>query len=220
MIMKNVLFFLEGLQVNNNREWFQKNKMKYDEAKNEMETFVNAIIPSIALFDDSVRFVTAKECMFRIFRDVRFSKDKAPYKINMGAWITRLGRKSCGPGYYIHIQPGGSFLSGGIYMPDPDTLKNIRKEIYYNAEEFKTILADKKFKKYFSGIDDMDRAKLAPRDFPKDFPDIELLKNRHFVTSHPLLEKVITSQDFAEYVIKVFQTLQPLNVFLARSIQG
>jgi len=218
--MKKVISFLEDLQLNNNRDWFQKNKMRYDEAKQEMEAFVNAVIPEIALFDDSVRFVTAKECLFRIFRDVRFSKDKAPYKINMGAWITRSGRKSCGPGYYVHIQPEGSFLSGGVYMPDPDTLKNIRKEVYYNVEEFKAIMNGKSFKKYFTGLDDMDRAKLAPRDFPKDFPDVELLKNRHFTSSHPLTEKVIQSPGFPEYVIRVFQAMLPLNAFLGRGISG
>jgi len=115
---KQVLEFLAHLEGNNNREWFQANKKLYEEAKNEVELSVNAIIPKIAKFDDSIKFVEAKDCLFRIFRDVRFAKDKSPYKINMGAWISRAGRKSSGPGYYLHFQPGGSFLSAGVYMPE------------------------------------------------------------------------------------------------------
>ena len=134
---KVVLDFLALLEENNNREWFQQNKKQYDEAKAEVESFVNSIIGGLAKFDESVKYVEAKDCMFRIFRDVRFAKDKSPYKINMGAWITHAGRKSPGPGYYIHLQPGGSFLAAGVYMPEPDQLKKIRNEIYYNIAEFK-----------------------------------------------------------------------------------
>jgi uncharacterized protein (TIGR02453 family) len=125
---KNVLEFLAQLEANNNREWFQQNKKHYDEAKTEVEAFVNAIIPDLAKFDDTLKYVEAKDCIFRIFRDVRFSKDKSPYKTNMGAWVTQAGRKSSGPGYYIHLQPGGSFLAAGVYMPEPAQLKKIRNE--------------------------------------------------------------------------------------------
>jgi len=213
-----ILDFLKDLGGNNNREWFQSNKKRYETAKAEMEAFVDSLIPRIALFDPSVKFVTAKECMFRIFRDVRFSKDKSPYKTNMGAWITRGGRKSPGPGYYLHIQPGESMLAGGVYMPEPDMLKKIRQEIYYNVEEFKGILNEKNAKKYFKGISDWDKQKLPPRDFPKDFPDIDLLKYRHYTVAYMLDDKQVDQKDFAKLVEKVFGLMRPLNLFLERAL--
>ncbi len=215
-----ILDFLNELKENNNREWFQKNKKTYDAAKAEMEAFVDVLIPRIAVFDPSVKFVTAKDCLFRIFRDVRFAKDKSPYKTNMGAWISRAGRKSSGPGYYLHIQPGESMLAGGVYMPEPEQLKKIRQEIYYNAAEFKAILENKTARKYFNGLSEWDKQKLAPRDFPKDFPDIDLLKYRHYTVAHMLDDKQVKEKDFAELVIKVFGLMHPLNVFLDRAFNG
>ncbi|MCX6277100.1 MAG: DUF2461 domain-containing protein [Bacteroidetes bacterium] len=218
--MKNQpLDFLTALAANNNREWFHANKKMYDAAKTEVEQFVNSVIPAIAGFDDTVKFVEAKDCMFRIFRDVRFAKDKSPYKINMGAWITRVGRKSPGPGYYIHLQPGGSFLATGVYMPEPEQLKRIRKEIYYNIEEFLTILNDRNFKKYAGGIDEMDKAKLPPKDFPKDFPHIDILKNRHYTVSCPLKDNEIAEDGFHQFVSEAFKAMYPLNQFLRRALE-
>jgi uncharacterized protein (TIGR02453 family) len=216
----NVLDFLTQLAQNNNREWFQLNKRQYDEAKAEMESFVNSIIPELAKFDETVRYVEAKDCIFRIFRDVRFAKDKSPYKINMGAWITRSGRKSSGPGYYIHIEPGESFLGAGVYMPEPDQLKKIRNEIYYNVSEFKAILDEKRLKKYGAGLSDYDKGKVAPRDFPKDFPDIDLLKYKHYTLMHQLRDEIVTSEHFHEVVMMVFKTMYPLNIFLRRALEG
>ncbi|MEI6883158.1 MAG: DUF2461 domain-containing protein [Bacteroidota bacterium] len=215
-----ILDFLSKLKENNNREWFQANKKFYEEAKSELETFVDDLIPRMAAFEPSLKYVTAKECMFRIFRDVRFSKDKVPYKTNMGAWITKGGRKSPGPGYYLHIQPGESMLAGGVYMPEPDKLKKIRQEVYYNAEEFKSILNEKTAQKYFNGLSDWDKQKLAPRDFPKDFPDIDLLKYRHYTITHMLDDKQVVKLDFSKIVIKVFGLMKPLNDFLERALNG
>ena len=217
---KIILPFLEQLQENNNREWFQANKPTYDQAKAEFETFINTLIPAIAKFDDSVKNMTAKDCIFRIFRDVRFAKDKSPYKTNFGAFIAKGGRKNHGPGYYFHLQPGESFLSGGVWMPSPDIMKRIRQEIYYNVDEFKNILNDKNFAKYFSGIDDWDRQKLAPREYPKDFPDIDLLKNRSFTVSHKLSEKTINSEKLFDYAIWVYQVMKPYNAFLEKAVEG
>jgi uncharacterized protein (TIGR02453 family) len=215
-----VIDFLTQLQSNNNRDWFQKNKKMYEESKREVESFVGSVIPEIAKFDPAIKYVEAKDCMFRIYRDVRFGKDKSPYKTNIGAWITSAGRKSPGPGYYLHIQPGESFLAGGVYMPEPDQLKKIRQEIYYNVEEFKAILAEKGFKKYFKGISEMDKQKLAPRDFPKDFPDIDLLKHKHYTVDHPMTDKQITDEGLRNYLVKCFEAMQPLNRFLKRALEG
>jgi uncharacterized protein (TIGR02453 family) len=215
-----ILSFLTQLQENNNREWFQANKAMYEEAKDDFETFINSIIPAIARFDESIKFITAKECIFRIFRDVRFAKDKSPYKTNFGAFMARGGRKNHGPGYYFHLQPDECFLSGGVWMPDPVTMKKIRQEIYYNIDEFKGIMNDKEFKKYFSGLDEWDKQKLPPREYPKDFPDIDLLKNRSFTISHKIDTELIHSDRLFNYTIKIYGAMRPYNAFLAKAIGG
>jgi uncharacterized protein (TIGR02453 family) len=217
---RTILSFLEQLQENNNREWFQVNKSLYDETKREFEVFIDSLIPAIAKFDDTVKQMTAKDCIFRIFRDVRFAKDKSPYKTNFGAFIAKGGRKNHGPGYYFHMQPGECFLSGGVWMPEPEVTKKIRQEIYYNIDEFKNILNSNMFLKYFSGIDDWDRQKTAPKEYPKDFPDIELLKNRSFTISHKLDEKILLSNKLFDYTIGVYRIMQPYNAFLSRAVEG
>jgi uncharacterized protein (TIGR02453 family) len=214
-----IVKFLEELGKNNNREWFHANKAKYEEAKTEFEHFVNSLIPAIAKFDDSIRFLTAKDCIWRIYKDIRFSKDKTPYKTNMGAFMAKGGKKNHGPGYYFHIEPGNFFLSGGIWMPAPDITKKIRQEIYYNYDEFNGILNNKEFKKYFSGIDDWDRQKLPPREFPKDFPGMKLLKNRSFTVSHEYGEKILYSETLLDYTVKVYKAMLPYNKFLRRAIE-
>ncbi len=216
----NVLEFLARLEKNNDRDWFNANKKMYEEAKREVETFVNLLIPELARYDDSIRFTEAKDCMFRIFRDVRFSHDKSPYKTNMGAWITRNGRKSSGPGYYMHIQPGGSFLAAGIYQPEPERLKMIRNEIYYNIAEFKAILADKQVNRHSSGLMDFEKMKTAPRDYPKDFPEIDLLKYRHYTLSAAMEDEAVNSAEFMKVVLTTFRAMIPFNMFLKRALEA
>jgi uncharacterized protein (TIGR02453 family) len=138
----------------------------------------------------------------------------------MGAWISGAGRKSAGPGYYIHIQPGGSFLAAGIYMPEPDQLKKIRSEIYYNVSEFKSILDDKQLKKFSTGLYENDKGKMAPRDFPKDFPDIDLLKYKHYTLMYPLTDKIIAGEQLHEVTLAVFKSMHPFNMFLHRALEG
>lgn len=213
-----VLDYLSALNEHNDRSWFQANKTLYDQAKKEMEEFVAILIPAIAGFDPSVKHVEAKDCMFRIFRDVRFAKDKSPYKTNMGAWITAMGRRSSGPGYYLHLEPGKSFLAGGVYMPEPEKLKLIRKEIYYNPEEFLGLLEAKGAKRYFDGLSEDDKQKLAPRDFPRDFEYIDLLKYKHYTVSHPVGDEKIVQKQFLSYTVDVFKAMEPLNRFLRRAI--
>jgi uncharacterized protein (TIGR02453 family) len=216
---KVILSFLKELEKNNNRDWFQANKAVYDEAKNEFEEFINSLIPAIAKFDDSVKLITAKESIFRIYRDVRFAKDESPYKTNFGAFIAKGGKKNHGPGYYFHMQPGNCMISGGIWLPAPDITKKVRQEIYYNIKEFKSILEKKAFREFYSGIDDWDRQTLAPKEFPRDFPDIELLKNRSFTVSHALPDKLVQSTALVDYVIKGYRAMKPYNAFLARAIE-
>jgi uncharacterized protein (TIGR02453 family) len=215
-----VLDFLKKLEKNNNREWFAKNKPVYEKAMTEFTAFVDKVIPLLAVTDPSVQFVEAKDCMFRIYRDVRFSKDKSPYKTNFGAWITKGGRKSPGPGYYFHLSPEECFIAGGIHMPEPDTLKKIRQEIFYNGDSLHKILESKDFKKFFSGIDDWDKQKLPPRDYPKDFKYIDLLKHRSFTVSHVLTEDVLDKKDLGKYVVNIFGKMKPFNDFLRLALEG
>jgi len=215
--MENIIEFLKALQKHNDRDWFNANRKQYEIAKREMENLLNKVIPLISSIDPSVNSLTAKECIFRIFRDVRFSKDKSPYKTNFGGFIVKGGRKGINAGYYIHIEPGASFIGGGMYMPQSDILKKLRQEILYNTEEFKNIINDKKFVNLFGQIEG-DKLKRPPKDFPADFPEIELLKFKSYVVLHPLTDNGIMSDSFINNMMEVFQAMQPLNKFLNKAL--
>ncbi len=190
--MQTVLKFLKQLSSNNNKDWFEANKTFYLQAKEEFETHVDEIIKGIAKFDKRIQpSLTAKQCVFRIYKDVRFSKDKSPYKTNMGASINPGGKKSLIAGYYLHCEPGKNFLAGGVYMPTPELLQAIRQEIDYNPKSLTKILNSTSFKKYFKGLDDEDKLKTSPKGFSADHPQIDLLRNRHFIASHNLSDKHI-----------------------------
>ncbi len=216
--MQAVLDFLTDLKQNNNREWFQENKKRYEKAKADFENLLNGIIPGIYAFDPAIGPLTAKDCVFRIYRDVRFSKDKSPYKTNMGGFIARGGRKGAFAGYYFHIAPDESMIAGGIYMPPADVLKKARQEIYYHAEEFKRILNDKEFKKTFVLMEE-DKLIRPPKDFPADFPDIDLLKYKSYTVFHSLPDKVLLSKNLQEYAVKIFKVMYPFNNFINRGLE-
>ena len=209
--------FLEKLKANNNREWFQANKRLYDDAKGEFEQLIAMLIPVVRGIDSGVDVVSPKECLFRIFRDVRFSKDKSPYKTNFGAFIAKGGRKSPYAGYYLHIEPGASFVGGGAYMPESQYLKAIRTEIFENAEEYKTIITSDDFRKYFGGMFG-EKLKTAPKGFPKDFADIDLLKNKHYAVTHRVEDGFWFSDTLVEKVTEIFSVLYVLNRFLNNAI--
>jgi uncharacterized protein (TIGR02453 family) len=215
--MKATLFeFLRDLKINNNREWFQANKDRYNQAKNEFESFINDLIPVIRSVDPLIDMITAKDCVFRIYRDVRFSGDKSPYKTYMGAYIARGGKSSLMAGYYVHFEPGASMLAGGLYMPPPEILKKIREEIYYQADDFKKIIYNKDFVRFFGEMDDPGKMKNPPKGFTKDFPDINLLKFRSYAVMHQVTDEIALKEDYLEYAMKVFQVLYPLNVYFNR----
>jgi uncharacterized protein (TIGR02453 family) len=215
--MDTILFdFLRDLKTNNNREWFQANKDRYHKAREVFESFINELIPLIRTIDPLVDMVTAKDCVFRIYRDVRFSADKAPYKFNMGAYIARGGKSSELAGYYVHFEPGECFLAGGLYMPPAETLKKIREEIYYQAEDFKKIIYSKEFTGCFGLLDDTGKMKNPPKGFSKDFPDINLLKFRSYAAMHPVSDQTAMSENYLNYALNVFRTLYPLNAYFNR----
>ncbi|MCD4697872.1 MAG: DUF2461 domain-containing protein [Bacteroidales bacterium] len=216
--MKSVIPFLSDLKQNNNREWFRANKKNYDQAKSEFESFINVLIAGIVKFDPSIGTMNAKECVFRIYRDVRFSKDKSPYKSNMGGFISRGGRKGGFAGYYFHLDPEQSFIAGGMYMPPSVILKKVRQEIMYNIEEFKGIIHKASFQKTFGQLEG-EQLKRPPKDFPPDFPGIDLLKFKSYTVLHSFNPTSVSDADYNEYTLKVFREMLPLNKFLNKAIE-
>jgi uncharacterized protein (TIGR02453 family) len=218
MLQKSTLDFLSKLAKNNHKEWFDKNRPLYEAAKKDMEQFTNALIKEVASFDSSISTLKAKDCTFRINRDVRFSKNKEPYKNNMGAYLSPGGKKSVFAGYYVHIEPSGySFLAGGIYVPDTATLAKIRQEIDYNTDEFKKIISSKSFVKTFGEIAG-EQVKTAPKGYDKEHPEINLLKYKSYTVSHKIDREIITDKNFVKYCGKVFKEMYPFNNFLNRAV--
>ena len=219
-ISKTTLRFLKDLKANNNRDWFQENKQRYEVAKKEFEAFIDNLLIEIADFDPSIGHHMAKDCVFRIYRDVRFSKDKSPYKTHFGAHITAAAKKSeihSRAGYYIHVGPGESMLAGGAYLPQGPWLKGIRKELAHNAEEFRSIINNEKFQNYFGDLEG-EKLKTAPRDYPKDHPEIELLKYKSFLATHPCKDEEVTATGFLNHATETFRTLYPFDQFLNRVV--
>lgn len=209
-----ILKFLKDLAKNNNREWFEKNKPTYLEAKAEFGNFLEAFHKELLKFDEGLAGLNPHKLGFRIYRDVRFNKDKRPYKVNMGAGFSPKGKMMQEAGYYIHIEPGKSFVASGLYMPDSANLAKIRQEIDYNSTGFLRILNDKNFKRYFRGLDDFDKVKTAPKGYPKDHPHIDLLKNKSFISSHYFTDTEVKDKKFVKKLGEVCKAIKPLNDFL------
>lgn len=219
MIQKSTLDYLAKLKKNNNRDWFEKNKSLYLAAKEDVEKTVDRIISGVRAFDKRISDdLTGRKCLFRIYRDVRFAKDKSPYKTNMGAIINPGGKKAIAPGYYIHIEPGQAFLAGGLWQPPAPELARIRQEIDYNLPEFKKIIGHKSFKKHFGTLDQEDKLATAPKGYPKDHEAIDILKLKSYVVVAEIKEKDVLSKDFVKKAVEAFKAMQPLNEFLQRAI--
>ena len=218
MDFNKIFHFLIDLQINNNRAWFNDNKDRYLEAKQIFDNFVAQLIIQLKTFDKSIDVTEAKDCVFRIYRDTRFSNNKAPYKENFGAFITRGGRKSPFAGYYIHIEPDQSFAGGGIYHPQNDVLKVLRQHIFNHVDDFKKIIDNKPFNHYFKGIYG-DQLKMAPKGFPKDFTDIDLLKYKDYAVVHQLNNDFFMENDVMKELIEIFKAQQPFNRFLNSAVE-
>jgi uncharacterized protein (TIGR02453 family) len=218
MLSKNLLDFLSDLKENNYKEWFHENKPRYQKLRKEFEQFIALTIADIAQFDSSVQNLEPKQCIFRINRDIRFSNDKSPYKTNFGGFIVPGGKKAGNAGYYIHIEPGNCFLAGGLYSPPADRLKAVRNEIYENTDDFKKILNDKSFKKHFKEIMSDEKLKTAPKGFPKDFEDIDLLRYKHYAVAKKVDDNLITSEKFSDEIRETFKALYPFNQYINEGI--
>ncbi len=216
--MNNIFPFLESLTQNNNREWFAANKSLYLKAHSEFEALMSQIINGVNDFDKSIGIIHAKDCIFRLYRDVRFSHNKEPYKTNFGGFIVKNGRKSPNGGYYLHLDLEESFIGGGIHMPMPDALKAIRNEIYFNGDEFYKIITAPAFKSMFGALSSEDKLKKPPKGFDPEFQYIDLLKYKSYTVFQSFDPNEITSGDFVPKVLKVFKTMKPFLDFLNRAI--
>jgi uncharacterized protein (TIGR02453 family) len=220
MLSKNTLQFLDDLKENNNREWFLANKKRYEEYKKDYHQLIGAFLDAMKPKDASLEMLEIKNCTFRINRDIRFSKDKSPYKTHLGVWMNTNSSGVNAPGYYIHIEKGKSFIAGGLYSPEAADLKKIRKEIAFFYEDLEEIVNDKKFIKIFKGLErtESNSLKNAPKDFEKDHPAIEFLKLKSFIAVSKIDDSAVFESNFVATTTEKLIVLKPLIDFLNRGL--
>lgn len=218
MISKDSLKFLADLKKNNQRDWFLANKTRYESYKKEYYQLVQDFLDEMKPKDHSLDLLEVKNCVFRVNRDIRFSKDKSPYKTHMGIWMSAGTKNTNLSGYYIHIEPGASFIAGGVYSPENADLKKIRNEIAFFYDELEEIVNDKNFEAVFEELDKNNTLKTAPKDFEKDHPAIEFLKLKSFTASAKIDDKSLLDKDFVKKTAAKIIALQPLNAFLNRAL--
>ncbi|MDR1652213.1 MAG: DUF2461 domain-containing protein [Prevotellaceae bacterium] len=216
MNIDNLFSFLSALKINNNREWFNARKDSYVALRDDFVQFSQNLIEQIGKFDASVNGLLPKDCIFRIYRDTRFSYDKTPYKTHFGVFIAaKGGRKSEHGGYYLHLAPEGSFLSAGVWMPNPKLLKLLKMSIFENIDEWNQTISNAQFKQVFNdGWYEEGMLKTVPREFPKDSEIAYFLKLKHFLVSKNFSEKELQSPDFMNIAIETAKAGYPLNRFL------
>jgi uncharacterized protein (TIGR02453 family) len=219
MIQKQTLDFLAELVDNNNREWFMDNKQRHDAAREDVIDLAGKLIKELHKIDSAVATeLDPKKCVLRIYRDVRFSKNKTPYKNNFGISVPTTGVKPGGAEYYFQVQPGKSFMAGGYWMPEAAHLKAIRQEIDYNANDLKAIIENAEFVKLFGSFRDQDKLKTLPRDYTADNENIELLKLKSFIAWHQLKDKELMKANLVDKIAGICSKIHPLNVFLRNAI--
>jgi len=222
MLQTSTIKFLKELKKNNHKEWFDANRKTYDAVKEDFAGLISSIIAKHGAKDEEIASLTPKDCMFRINRDVRFSKDKSPYKTNMGASINRGGKKSVFAGYYFHLEPGESFVGGGLWMPMPEELKKVRQEIDYCFDEFKKIISNKKFTAIYGPLYEGEDAKLTrpPKGYEDSNPAIEFIKLKSFLAMQKISDADLTDKGLVKKITDAFDALHPLIKFLNRAIEG
>ncbi len=218
-LTKDTFDFLTELAANNNRDWFHAHKPRYDHIWQDMKEFTRQIIIGLSAFDPHIHTgIDASRCLFRIYRDTRFSNDKTPYKLWLGAGISVNGRKLHGPEYYLHIQPAKSFIAVGYWRPEKDHLTAIRQEIDYNGQELNSILAALP---QFSDRILLDRDELLkrpPAGYAEDHPDIALLKLKSFTLSCPIRDEELFGDTALNTLLENYRRMLPFKEFLHRAI--
>ena len=220
MLSKNTIQFLDDLKANNNRDWFLENKKRYEAVKKEYQQLVGDFLDAMKPLDPSLEMLEVKNCTFRINRDIRFSKDKTPYKSHLGVWLSSGAKGMNRSGYYIHLEKGASFIAGGLYCPEAVDLKKMRKEIAYFHDDLEAILNEKDFKREFKDFDrnEKDTLKNPPRGYEKEHPAIEFLKLKSFECSQRIDFSEVTKKDFVATMSKKLIALKPLNDFINRAL--
>ncbi len=208
-----ILNFLRELRKNNNRVYFNENKDAYLAAKKAFEEIVGGLINEVLVFDSGVKYLAPQDCIFRIYRDVRFSPNKQPYKTHFGAYIApRGGRKSVLGGYYIHLEPDNCLLGGGIYCTDSPMLKRLRQGIFDSYGELMSIVNAPDFKKKLKVVSS-DSLKKVPNGFPKDFEGAEWLKYKNYQLWHPMTDDEMAGRQAQERIVDVFRAMKPFNEY-------
>ena len=220
MLSKDTLQFLDDLKANNNRDWFLDNKKRYEAFKKDYQLLVADLLDAMKPLDPSLEILEVKNCTFRINRDIRFSKDKTLYKSHLGIWLSSGAKGLNRSGYYIHLENGSSFIAGGLYCPEANDLKKMRKEIAYFHEDLEAILNEKEFKKEFNDFDrdEKNTLKNPPRGYEKEHPAIHLLKLKSFESSQKINFSSAGTKDFVTTVSKKLILLKPLNDFINRAL--
>ena len=222
MFHSSTVSFLKELKKNNNKPWFENHREKYLSAKIDFENFVQQLLTTTSAFDNDIKELQVKNCTFRINRDIRFSKDKTPYKTNMGASFNKGGKKSLFAGYYFHLEPGGkSFAGGGLWMPAAPELKKLRQEIDYCFPRFKKITTSSSFKTQYPGLEMNEGQMLVnvPKGYDKENPAASFLKLKSFVATKSISDTLLTSPALAKEVALAFKALMPLVKFMNRSME-
>jgi uncharacterized protein (TIGR02453 family) len=220
MLSKDTLQFLDNLKANNNRDWFLENKKRYEAFKKDYQQLVADLLDAMKPLDPSLEMLEVKNCTFRINRDIRFSKDKTPYKSHLGIWLSSGAKGLNRSGYYIHLEKGASFIAGGLYCPESEDLKKMRKEIAFFYDDLEAILAEKDFKSEFGDFDrnEKDTLKNPPRGYDKEHPAIELLKLKSFEASQKIDFSAASKKDFVAVMSQKLIALKPLNDFINRAL--
>ncbi|MBL0741564.1 DUF2461 domain-containing protein [Chryseolinea lacunae] len=219
MAFEATLKFLKDIRKNNNREWFEKKKPHYLELKADFDVFVAELLNAIIPYDASLQGLDPKKLSFRIYRDVRFSKDKTPYKTNMSVALSSTGKGMGTPGYYFQLEPGNkSFVAVGLFQPIPENLAKIRQEIDYTGETLGKIVNDKKFKSVFGKFWDEDALKTVPKGYAKDHPHIEWLKLKSFIVTHEFTDSEVLDKKFLKKLVDTMRAAKPLNDYLKEAI--
>jgi uncharacterized protein (TIGR02453 family) len=214
MLQRSTLKFLKDLRQNNNKPWFDENKTQYQQAREDFESLTQQLIDGLARMDPAMEALKVKDCVFRIYKDVRFSKDKTPYKTNMGAYFAKGGKKSPYAGYYFQLEPGGnSFVAGGLWMPEAPMLKKVRQEIDYNFGEFQGIVGQKDFIRVFGKVNG-DSLKTAPQGYHEDNPAIAYIKLKSLVVNAGITDEETIQPTLVRELLKRFTVMQPFINFL------
>jgi len=220
MLSKETLDFLEDLRANNNRDWFQSQKKRYETMKKDYHQLVTDFLEAMKPLDPSLEMLEVKNCTFRINRDIRFAKDKSPYKSHLGIWMAPTSAAGEMAGYYLHIDKEGCFVGGGLYNPQPEQLQKIRKEINFFHDDLQEILNDKSFKSIYHNLnrDEGKMLKNPPRGYDKENPAIDFLKFKSFTATQKFDIKEVFQKDFVSKMTQKLIALKPLNDFLNRGL--